>query len=244
MVALKPLSRRRSSLAVFLDRHSPKRLIKGAAHKNTYDTASSWNGLDSITPFGASPFTTIGQTFTVPTNGDTVLDSFTIFLRQSSANAIGFRGYLMAWDGGKATGPVLYESSQEATFQRNVFSPFNFVTGGINLLAGQQYVVFINASNISNNGSGSVGLLSSNPYPGGDGFFLNNGPNFSQVTTTNWNSIPSRNNVSSRQDLAFKASFSSPAAIPTPALLPGMLALGMNMWRKRRATTSAETSQV
>ncbi|MGC8712222.1 MAG: hypothetical protein ACP5RH_07495 [Leptodesmis sp.] len=171
MVALKPLSRRRSSLAVFLDRHSPKRLIKGAAHKNTYDTASSWNGLDSITPFGASPFTTIGQTFTVPTNGDTVLDSFTIFLRQNSANAIGFRGYLMAWDGGKATGPVLYESSQEATFQRNVFSPFNFVTGGINLLAGQQYVVFINASTISNNGSGSVGLLSSNPYPGGDGFF-------------------------------------------------------------------------
>ncbi|MGC8712223.1 MAG: PTPA-CTERM sorting domain-containing protein [Leptodesmis sp.] len=64
------------------------------------------------------------------------------------------------------------------------------------------------------------------------------------MTTTNWNSIPSRNNVSSRQDLAFKASFRSPAAIPTPALLPGMLALGMNMWRKRRATTSAETSQV
>jgi hypothetical protein len=57
----------------------------------------------------------------------------------------------------------------------------------------------------------------SDPYPGGDFFFLNNGGDTSQWTTTTWGS-------EAPLDLAFKASFSSPdhdLALAQPSDLTG-----------------------
>jgi hypothetical protein len=194
------------------------------------DTSTSWSGSDTIGPFGQPNTATFGQTLTVP-GGDTVLDGFSFLLQQNSASAIQFAGYVMAWDGSKATGPILYQSGPQATTQWNVFEQFNFATGGLNLAAGQQYVAFISASDFPTSGFGNSGAPFGDPYPGGGLVYQNNGSNFAQLTTSNWNNLEGR-------DLVFKASFSAPTSIPTPALLPGLIGMGIAALRKRKGDQS------
>jgi hypothetical protein len=92
---------------------------------------------------------TIGETIRVPTNGDTSLVSFAIGIANSTGSL--FRSNLLAevyaWDGSEATGPALYTSpltpiaiiTNGSTF---VPSP-TFETGGINLTASAEYVIFL-----------------------------------------------------------------------------------------------------
>jgi hypothetical protein len=191
-----------------------------------------WNGGNGVGYLGpsTSPQTfTLGQTFTVPVNGDTMLDNFTFFVNKSTAdtnpNAVQFASYVMAWDGQKAKGSVLYQSGPQATNQLFNFKPFNFATGGLNLLAGQQYVAFLSASNFPSSALGFVGAVNRDSYSG-DQVNLNSDTNFDAVTTFNWQK--------SNYDLAFQANFSSPS-IPTPALLPGLIGMGVAMLRKHRS---------
>lgn len=201
------------------------------------DTTPAWDGSSYVHPFGQPDTATYGQTFTVPVNGDNALNSFSFFLKQTSSSAIKFAGYVTAWDGNKATGPILYQSGSQSTTQQDVFQAFNFATGGLNLTAGNQYVAFLNASNFADSGSGFMGQpQSEDVYSGGGFVFLNNGSDFSRITVDNW----TKDFLGAGGDVAFKASFASPVAIPTPALLPGLIGLGMGVLRKRKAEATGE----
>ena len=191
----------------------------GTAHADTViDTTPSWNGSSFIGTFGQPNTATYGQTFTV--GSDNVLNDFSFFLRQLTASPLKFDGYLMAWDGAKATGNILYQSGLQSTSQQNVFQQFTFNTGGVSLTSGQKYVAFVNVSNHPDSGRGQMGFTSGDPLPGGSFVFLNNGSNFSQVTTTNWST------ALSPLDAAFKATFTTAKAVPESSSVLGLLAVG------------------
>jgi hypothetical protein len=162
---------------------------------------------------------TIGETVTVPAT-DTVLDSFTFYV--DLPTALVFRGEVYAWDSTDpanqhATGSALYESGPMSTTSYNFgFSPqpITFNTGGINLTANTQYILFITTARDTpspipyNNEYGFYGTTQTDTYTGGD---------FWQLPGTNdpgaWTTTPWFSGTSYIADLGFQASFSSP--LPT-----------------------------
>jgi len=202
------------------------------------DTITGWNGSAAISPFGYPDTATYGQTITVANDGQTQLDSFSF--EMNLPNGVQFRGYVYAWDGSKATGTQLFQSGL-TTAPGSGFDKITFNTGGIQLVAGQQYVLFASISqdyalNVSQ-GSGVWGWYAdSNTYSGGSFVFVNNAGN-----TAAWTSGPWDNFVTG--DLAFQANFSSPSASavpePTSMALLGVGALGMLGFRLRRKKADA-----
>ncbi|MEP0912397.1 DUF4347 domain-containing protein [Leptolyngbya sp. GB1-A1] len=179
------------------------------------DTTTSWNGTQAISAFGESVTATYGQTFTA-TATNSVLDSFTFFLNDSSTlDPINFHAYVMAWDGAKATGSILYASSPQVTAGSSGFEQFTFNTGGIQLSAGQKYVAFLNASAYFD-GTGGNGTMAAigNVYSGGEFVFFNNNANFSLLTRQTWDSIQW---FGTGWDAAFRATFRPPNQSPTVA---------------------------
>jgi hypothetical protein len=91
----------------------------------------------------------IGETIKAPSNGDTSLVSFAIGIVNDELSPSGdnLLAEVYAWDGGKATGPALYTSplTPIATYLTDpTYAPFPiFETGGINLTAGAEYVIFV-----------------------------------------------------------------------------------------------------
>ncbi|HEY8832614.1 MAG TPA: hypothetical protein VIM21_08880, partial [Gemmatimonadaceae bacterium] len=99
-------------------------------------------------PFGAPNTATYGQTFTAP-GGTSELNQFTLQLRGSGdglGNTIGFYGFVMAWSGDRAAGPVLYQSSLQHGTNSAAPDTYTFNTGGISVAPGSIYVAFLNAS--------------------------------------------------------------------------------------------------
>jgi hypothetical protein len=89
----------------------------------------------------------LGQTIKVPTDGNTRLVSFGFGLAHPS-NVLPWQ-YLVelyAWDGTKATGPNLFESGPTnfGPITANGTPDPIVDTGGIDLTAGQEYVIFAN----------------------------------------------------------------------------------------------------
>ena len=79
-------------------------VVAGVARADPIDTASSWNGTSSISPFngGSGWRRAFGQTVTV--GSDSVLDSFSLHVEGYGAT---FTGYVMAWDDDHVTGSVM-----------------------------------------------------------------------------------------------------------------------------------------
>jgi hypothetical protein len=166
------------------------------------DTTSSWDGLYSIAAFGESNTATYGQTFTAPETSSP-LTEFTFYLDDYNPDVIDFAAYVMAWDGTKATGPVLYSSAMQSTTGTSGFDTLTFNTGELILTPGQQYVAFLSASNFFDgvSGTGQMGYISNDVYNAGMFVYLNNGSDFNSLTTTSWDTSWGGG------DLAFKASF-------------------------------------
>ncbi len=88
----------------------------------------------------------MGQVVTVPSE-DPVLDSFTFYIKSfGSPSTIVLRGEVYAWDGTKATGPNRWEGPQRTLTPPSTFQEVTFNTGGVQLAAGQQYVLFASVS--------------------------------------------------------------------------------------------------
>ncbi|HAG80980.1 MAG TPA: PEP-CTERM sorting domain-containing protein [Cyanobacteria bacterium UBA12227] len=193
--------------------------VNPAQADTVIDTTPSWDGTSEITIFGEPDTATYGQTFTV--GSDNILNDFTFFLNDfSDPDAIDFAAYVMAWDGTKATGSILYQSGPQSTTGASGMEQFTFNTGGISLTSGQKYVAFLSASNFFDgiDGLGSMGLPFSDVYAGGDFVYYNNGSDFSALTTNGWDCTEC-----GFGDAAFKATFTSAQSVPEPASVLGLL---------------------
>jgi hypothetical protein len=182
----------------------------------TIDTTGSWDGAEAISAFGSPNTATYGQEVTVPQT-DTVLDSFTFYMRSEgeSPAVITFRGEVYAWDGAKATGPNLWESTPRTLTLSSSFTTVTFNTGGVRLAAGQRYVLFASVSkdyeqNVPGNVASWGWMATNNVYSGGGFVFFNDSGDESLWTTSPWERLSFFLGL---DDLAFKATFSSP--LPT-----------------------------
>jgi hypothetical protein len=207
----------------------------GAQQINTGST-----GTQLAEPFGSSNTATYGQTFTAVA-GFSQLDQFTFqFAGWDNGSALTFRGYIMAWDGFEATGPVLYQSALMNGTDAASPQTYTFNTGGIGVTAGQVYVAFVNASDYINATGGSTALMQiiggSSDTPG-EFVFKNNGGDFGALTTSTWDCHDGCNWGGPGADVAFTASFSNPVATPEPASLTlmGTGLFGLGMFVRRRA---------
>jgi hypothetical protein len=163
---------------------------------------------DSICCFGGHQQTpTYGQLITAPAD-DTQLDSFTFLMNITGTVVV--HGEVYAWDGEKATGPNLFESAPQTVSNTSGFEEVTFDTGGVQLVPGQQYVLFATISKdyASSDGFGDwQAVRSSDAYPGGRFVFMNNYSSFDQLFTEPW-----VGNWCGNCDLAFKAVFSTSAS--------------------------------
>jgi hypothetical protein len=167
------------------------------------------------------PTPTAGQTVTVPST-DTKLDSFTLYV--DLPTSLTFRGEVYAWTPGttdpnnsyalgSATGPRLWQSGPTQTTSFGSCSSMHaitFNTGGINLTANTQYVLFITTSNSANAGITTTGCLGETPtdtYSGGDWVYQDD-----MGTPNNWTTLGWTHPAvffAGQDDLGFKATFSS-----------------------------------
>jgi hypothetical protein len=115
-----------------------------SAHAGVSYTSTP-NG-DSLTPLGVPDTTTFGQVFTAPADGNRRLDSFSFYLTGTLLQAF---GGVAAWTGTGA-GPALFTSAAFKANYKN-FTEIVVDTGGIDLLAGQQYVIYFSTAGIAGN---------------------------------------------------------------------------------------------
>ena len=178
------------------------------------DTMPNWDGTTFISSFGVVNTATYGETVTVG-NGASPLVSYTFQIGNCSAN-VTFRGSVYAWDSvtSRATGASLYTSAPQTVNAGATYTAVTFNVGSLSLPAGT-YVLFASTSQDQSGAPSSScrwGSIANNAiYPGGQFVFINNGPDPTQWTSTQWSSIG--------QDLAMTVNGLYvpvvPASIPT-----------------------------
>lgn len=188
--------------------------------------------------FGEPNAATAGQTFLAPPLA-AQLDRFTFFLAYAGDDGVvnppagpaRFAGYVSAWDGTKASGPLLFASGEmQLTTVDTTFRPVMFETGGIPVTPGLSYIAFISASGFFDGLEDNTGRsFEGDTYPGGVTVSLPNGNDFSQVFTTPWV------NGLAPADMGFVAEF-SPVPEPSTMMLVGTALAAAAASRRKRKT--------
>ncbi len=201
------------------------------------ETISAWNGSDVVSFFGETNTATYGQTFIAPS--DNFIDSFTFIIDgNDNPDVVEFAGYIAEWDGSKATN-LLFTSSPLSTTPNSGFEMFEVSTGGVELVAGSEYVAFFSASNFFDGqiGTSRWAQVETNAYPDGDFVFQNNGSNFNNLFTSNWDQ-----GFLGNDDLAFEFQFSDSGAEPIPFEAEGtmgLVALGSYLYYRKKRSAKA-----
>ncbi len=197
----------------------------------TVDNLTSWNGTDAISEFGVPDTSTYGQTFVTPNATDTMLHTYEFKLHEIEGGIQDFNFYIMAWDGAKATGSVLYKSDSMFILPTGRDYVDYVAAPELNLIDGQQYVAFI--STVESNRSLGTNLAeqafqtngSGDSYTGGAFVYLNTFEG--NWTTDNWNT------TFAFGDTAFKAVFCNPVPEPASMAVLGMGAIALIRRRKK-----------
>ena len=203
------------------------------------DTTPSWNGVNTLGPWGPSsvfyvypwgptPVTSsYGQVITPNTDGS--LTDFTFYLRPNiSTDPIYYQARVYQWDSVAwgITGSSIYNSGTLSfSGTSGTFSPVTINTGigGVSLSAGTSYVLFFSTVGETQTASNFADWRSdwgwlgnpSNAYSGGDFVFSNNPSSF----TAPWDSRITGT------DLAFKANIAdAPSNVPGPLPILGLAA--------------------
>ena len=189
-------------------------LANSALHAEYINTASSWDGTSYIYPFGEINTASYGQTITTGST-ETFLNGFSFLVQTTTLNPSQFEAFVMEWDtvGSMVKGPVLYQSPMVIHNQSNGFDQIT-VNPNVNLAPNTKYAIFFSASNVFD------GLLdearfanTGDLYAGGEFIYQNNGSNFGQLSTSDWNTT-----FIGSGDLAFTATLVS-VPEPTSVLL-------------------------
>jgi hypothetical protein len=173
-----------------------------AAADQTVSTLQDENAV--FDEFGCSDTGAYGQLVTVPAGEDTLTSfSFRIAVEQPPGNALVFRAMVFLWDAGnvRATGSPLFVSAP-ITYSSTTETTVTFPTGGVAVVAGQEYVLMTQADcGATPNALTAWGAVNPATY-NEDLVFQNNGGDASQLTSTAWEQRP--------LNFAFEAVFSSP----------------------------------
>jgi hypothetical protein len=167
--------------------------------------------------FGGIYDSTVGQVVTVP-GGVSSLREFTLWATEPPA--LQFRGFVYAWDGTKATGPLLYESTGLHTTAGGTFQAFQ-LEANVPVTPGTQYVVFLSQAKdkaadegISEGeavGTVEGGFMEPPPYTEGGFVALPNGFQPERWTSESWM------NLSAFMDAYFSATFATSPTVTAVA---------------------------
>lgn len=182
-------------------------------------------------PLGYPNTATYGETFSAPTNGDNVLNSFSFYMAGPYVGGdIIMSAYIATWTGSHA-GTLLYTSTP-IDYPNTGNAQLVFNTSGINLTPGGSYVMFLSISQYYGQSQGesyiSQGLAT---IPGGNFVYYNNSGDFNALFTNNWDA------TGLKPDWAVTLDFGSGSPnVPEPASLfllgSGLLGVGATIRRK------------
>lgn len=178
--------------------------LSAPASAQTIDTMPAWNGTSALGYWGAGGSGTFGQTITAPTQSTLTEFSFNLIYNSSGPPHSQYQAFVYRWDSvnGYTTGPALFTSGVMTAPGAMAFTEVTFNTGRVTLTPGQQYVLFITTKSVVQGGSAQYSMAQvagGGAYAGGM-MVWNNGANFSDLATTTWSSLLSR-------DFAFTAVF-------------------------------------
>jgi hypothetical protein len=157
------------------------------AQSSTIDTYPSWDGISWISGWSAGGTYVYGQTIT-PTSEQTNLTSFGFSLSAfNTGSPPQYTAGIYQWNGSLNVGPALFTSSVLTAPDSLSFVQVSINTGGVRLISGQQYVLFLSTIGQPNTATNAYrwAFISTGPYTLGNFVYSNDGTSITNTWSGN-----------------------------------------------------------